>query len=124
VTFDQSTARSYAFVYSHDNDDTEVIDVEEPLRLFPLLSRPRTPTEDLTMHVDIQNDGKRLPGWHRAHASELKTSCSTKDNPVPINYRRPVHGPQAVKNLVIGCVALALTAGLILVICLPPRRTK
>lgn len=39
------------------------------------------------MHVDIRDDGTRLPGWHRAHASELKTACSTKDKPIPISYR-------------------------------------
>jgi hypothetical protein len=80
--FDQSSQRAYQFDFS--DDETEVTDVEEPLLV---ISRPRTATQDLPVHVDIQNDGKRPAGWHRAHASEMKTSCSTKDKPVPINYR-------------------------------------
>lgn len=87
MSFDQTSAQhSYQFDFS-DEQDTEVSDVEEPLLS---ISRPRTATEDLTVHVEIQNDGTRLPGWHRAHASELKTSCSTKDKPVLINYRTDV----------------------------------
>lgn len=79
--FDQSHShRAYAFDFS--DADKEVIDVEEP----PQISRPRTATQDLPVHVDIQDDGKRPPGWHRAHASAQLTACSTKSKPVSISY--------------------------------------
>jgi hypothetical protein len=80
--FDQSSQRTYAFEF-RDNDDTEVIDVEEP----PQLSRPRTATEDLTVHVYIQNDGKRKAGWHRLSANTMHTSCSTEEDPIPVSLR-------------------------------------
>ena len=58
--------------------DAEAPDVEEP----PLVSIPRTATRDLTVHVYVENDG-----WHRLHASELETSCSTEEEPVRVNFR-------------------------------------
>jgi hypothetical protein len=91
-------AQSYAYRFDF-SDETEVTDVEEPLLV---ISRPRTATQDLPVHVEIPDDGTRLPGWHRAHASAQLTSCSTKNKPVPISYmndtmknRRVVEHPLA-----------------------------
>jgi len=57
--FDQSQA----FAFDYSDDDTEVIDVEEPPR------RPRVPTAELTVHV-IHN-GER----HRRMPDLSGTSC-------------------------------------------------
>jgi hypothetical protein len=68
--------------YQLDSEDTEVTDVEEPPLVSISISRPRTATQDLTVHVYVENDG-----WHRLHATELETSCSTAEDPVPVNFR-------------------------------------
>lgn len=80
--FDQSSQRAYQFDFG--DDETEVVDVEEPLLS---ISRPRTATEDLTVHVYIPDDGTRVPGWHRLSENTLETSCSTEEKPVPVSLR-------------------------------------
>lgn len=55
----------------------------------PPIARNRVDTEELGVHVYIPDDGSgRPPGWHRAHATELETSCSTEEKPVPISYMK------------------------------------
>lgn len=63
--FDQSSSqRSYR--YNFDDNDTEVIDVEEPPR------RPRVPTAELTVHV--LHEGAR----HRRLPDLSATSCGER----------------------------------------------
>jgi hypothetical protein len=53
------TARAY-------EPDTEVVDVEDPPASPP---RPRVRTEDLIMHVHLDD------GWHRMASDGLETAC-------------------------------------------------
>lgn len=63
MTFDQQGGRAYEYPY---DEDKEVVDVEEPPRLVAL---PRVATEDLTMHVLLDD------GWHRAAPDGTETAC-------------------------------------------------
>jgi hypothetical protein len=80
--FDQSSQRAYAY---EPDEDTEVVDVEEP----PQISRPRVPTAELTVHV-LHNSRRhrRLPDlsgtscgqkYHSAYASVFREELTHKD---------------------------------------------
>jgi hypothetical protein len=82
--FDQSSA-SRAYVFDDDNDDTEVIDVEEP----PVVPRSRVATAELTVHV-LHNSRRhrRLPDlsgtscgqtYHSGFTSVLREELTHKD---------------------------------------------
>lgn len=70
--FDQQSA--YAYAYDSD-EDTEVVDVEEPLSVIALPVIARTGTDGaLTMHVIVE--GKR----HRRRPDLSATACKKKYN--------------------------------------------
>lgn len=79
MTFDGGQSRAYAYSYE-DDEDTEVVDVEEPLPVIslPVISLPviaRTGTDGaLTMHVIVE--GKR----HRRRPDLSATACKKKYN--------------------------------------------
>lgn len=68
--FDQQ-GHAHEYSYGDDERDKEVVDVEEPPLSVSarLISLPRVPTEDLVMHVQLDD------GWHRASSDGTETAC-------------------------------------------------